>query len=59
MEHFIHYVKFAMRTALFYVNCLPYFQQRNLNLEQNFCLFIRSMVVLSSFPQFKNRFCDF
>ena len=27
MEYFIHYVKFEMLTALFYVNYLSYFQQ--------------------------------
>ena len=35
MDYLIHYVKFEMSTALFYVNYLSYFQQRNLNEVRN------------------------
>ena len=31
LEYLIHYVKFEMWAALFYVNYLPSFQQWNLN----------------------------
>ena len=36
MDYLIHYVKFEMWTAMFYVNYLSYFQQWNLNKDMTF-----------------------
>ena len=46
MEYLIHYVKFEVRTALFYINYISFFLTVKLKLEHNFSLFIHEFKIL-------------